>query len=98
MANILVWAHSSAAAGLTTRGSFTLLMLDSINRAYVTRMAVSSLVHASQLSPVATSNSTICVTQQASKFNESGLRNRYWPGEGGRLVGQPSIQARLLQR
>lgn len=46
-----VWAHSIAAAGLAIRGSFTLLVLDSINRADVTRMAVSSLEHASQLSP-----------------------------------------------
>ena len=47
IANISVWAHSIAAAGLAIRGSFTLLVLDSINRADVTRMAVSSLEHAS---------------------------------------------------
>ena len=51
IANIPVWAHNSAAAGLAIRGSFTLLVLDSINRADVTRMAVSSLEHASHLSP-----------------------------------------------
>lgn len=98
IANISVWAHSIAAAGLAIRGSFTLLVLDSINRADVTRMAVSSLEHASKLSPIATSRSTLCVTQQASKCNDCGLRNCYWlVMGGGGLAGQPSTQARLLQ-
>ena len=52
MVNTSMWAHSSAAAGLAVRGSFTLLVLDSINRADVTRRSEPSLEHASQLSPV----------------------------------------------
>jgi hypothetical protein len=79
IANTLVWAHSSAAASLAIRGSFTLLVLDSINRADVTRMSEPSLEHASQPSPVATSESTLSVTQQASKCNNLGLRGPYWP-------------------
>jgi hypothetical protein len=52
MVNTSMWAHSSAAAGLAVRGSFTLLVLDSINRADVTCRSEPSLEHASQLSPV----------------------------------------------
>jgi hypothetical protein len=63
--SILVWAHDSAEAGLAIRSSFTLLVLDSINRADITRMSEPSLEHASQLSPTATSEPTCCVTQEA---------------------------------
>jgi hypothetical protein len=65
IASILVWAHNSAEAGLAIRSSFTLLVLDSINRADITRMSEPSLEHASQLSPAATSEPTCCVTQEA---------------------------------
>ena len=77
IASILVWAHSSAEAGLAIRSSFTLLVLDSINHADITRMSEPSLEHASQLSPTATSEPTCCVTQEALGVMEAARAARY---------------------
>ena len=74
------------------------LCLVQSNRADVTRMAFPSLEHASQLSPVATLNSTNCVTQQASNGNIHRLARPDWLWVVGRFAAQRSTEAPFLQR
>lgn len=73
------------------------LCLVQSNRADVTRMAFPSLEHASQLSPVATLNSTNCVTQQASNGNIHRLARPDWLWVVGRFAAQRPTEAPFLQ-